>query len=101
MVKGNYTIFVIVNNNNMITTKQRVTFNLKHFVEELEESLITIEKDKEMMDLDYVEDVVGKLKTFLSNSSEEVKKGSMSYLLKHPSVQGSKRIQSFIKPCFT
>ena len=85
----------------MITTKQRVVFNLKYFVEELEESLVTSEKDKEMMDLNYVEDVVEGLETFLKHSSEEVKKSSMDYLLNHPSVAGNKRIKSFITPCFT
>lgn len=84
----------------MITTTHRVVFNLSSFIIDLEESLIVGESEKDAFNMPYVEDVVDQLKGFVKHSTEEVKKSSLKYLLKHPSVVENSRMRSFIMACF-
>ncbi len=85
----------------MVKLKQRLVFNLKDFVDELEESLNTTESDKDFMEeVQYIDDVVTKLKDFINNSSKTIVKSSYTYLMNHPSVVENSRMRSFITPCF-
>lgn len=84
----------------MITTKQRTVFNLGEFVVDLEGSLGLSDNVKDAFELDYVEDVVDRLKKFVDHSSPEVVKASYKYLMNHPIVLENTTVMSFIESCF-
>ena len=84
----------------MITTKQRTVFNLSKFVLDLDQSLATPEDLKEQEKSDYVEDVVERLKDFVTHSNPKVVESSYKYLLNHPLVLENTRMKSFIDTCF-
>lgn len=84
----------------MITTKQRTVFNLSKFVLDLEQSLVVPENIKDEVEIDYVEDVIERLKIFISHSSPKVVESSYKYLTNHPLVLENTRMKSFIEACF-
>lgn len=84
----------------MITTKQRTVFNLNKFVLDLEQSLVVPEDIKDEDEIGYVEDVMERLKNFVSHSSPKVVESSYKYLTNHPLVLEDTRMKSFIEACF-
>lgn len=99
-MQNNVYICFRINKLNMITTKQRLVFNLNDFIGKLEVALISQEIEKEEGSAPYVQDVVNELESFIQHSSSNIANASKKYLYNHPTVCTNEKLKSFIKPCF-
>lgn len=89
-VGTNYKPDIVEGTPNSKTTR-RTTFNLKEFLEELSEVLIS--------GVGSIEDQVNKYKEFLSRTEYPLRASIMNYVNRSEAVRSNKRLRSFTNAC--